>query len=103
MPSLPPVHRHKPTGAPRHTRDGERQAKRYYHTAHTQWLAQRQRVLIRDAYQCRDCGQWGNHVDHIDNNAHEDVTDDRLQTLCIVCHGRKTRSEQQEPPKWIKP
>jgi 5-methylcytosine-specific restriction endonuclease McrA len=94
MPSLPPTHKVRKTGAPKHTRDGERQARRYYHTAHPQWLAQRQRILLRDSYQCRHCGQWGNHVDHIDNDAHKDVSDDRLQTLCLECHGRKTRAEQ---------
>lgn len=101
MPELPPSHKPKPSGARKHTKDGERQKTRYYHTAHAQWLAQRQRILIRDSYRCNHCGKWGNHVDHIDNDAHRDVADDRLQVLCIECHGRKTRAEQGEL-KWTR-
>jgi 5-methylcytosine-specific restriction protein A len=71
----------------------------HYRTA--DWAVRRQRILVRDAYTCCVCrtvvvGRDA-HVDHIipledfgtDNDAN-------LQTLCVSCHGAKTRREQQQ-------
>ncbi|MEI7479237.1 MAG: HNH endonuclease signature motif containing protein, partial [Actinomycetes bacterium] len=60
----------------------------------------RQRILIRDAFTCRQCGQVIDgkraHVDHIipleDGGTDDDAN---LQTLCDADHGRKTREEQR--------
>ena len=71
-----------------------RQATRYLNTGSRAWRIQRERVLARDMYQCRVCSKFGDHVDHIDNDAWRDVPDDRLQTLCHECHSRKTAIEQ---------
>ena len=60
----------------------------------------RQRVLVRDAWACQQCGRVcadkrEAHVDHITPKAQggQDVMEN-LRTLCIRCHGRKTRQEQ---------
>ena len=65
------------------------------------WAATRQRVLLRDNYQCRLCrrvvgGESGDsHVDHIVPRRLLDTNDESaLQTLCARCHGKKTAEEQ---------
>ena len=65
------------------------------------WAETRKRVLIRDNYQCRVCGRVVGgesgeaHVDHIVPKRILDTTDESaLQTLCAVCHGRKTAAER---------
>lgn len=93
MPNLPPKHKPRPSGAPVHKRDNDRQKMRFLNTGSVRWAAQRARVLERDMFNCRSCGKWGNQVDHIHNNAHEDVSDDQLQTLCHKCHSAKTMTE----------
>lgn len=69
-----------------HSRNGKRQG------------GLRQRVLIRDNYQCRECGVVvsGNeaHADHVtphngDRRLFLDINN--IITLCERCHGRKTR------------
>jgi 5-methylcytosine-specific restriction protein A len=59
----------------------------------------RQRVLVRDAWACQQCGRVcadkrEAHVDHITPKAQggQDVMEN-LRTLCIRCHGRKTAKE----------
>lgn len=66
------------------------------------WYALRQRVLVRDAWQCQECrrvcaDKREAHVDHIVPKAQggQDVLEN-LRTLCIRCHGRKTRQEQNQ-------
>jgi 5-methylcytosine-specific restriction endonuclease McrA len=58
-------------------------------------------VLTRDAWQCRECGRVCSdkreaHADHIiriaDGGGRYDLANG--QTLCVRCHGRKTRAEQ---------
>jgi 5-methylcytosine-specific restriction endonuclease McrA len=63
------------------------------------WYALRQRVLVRDAWACQECGRVcadkrEAHVDHITPKAQggQDVMEN-LRTLCVRCHGRKTRQE----------
>lgn len=98
MPSLPAKHarlrgprQHHPKGeAP-----ADRQRKRAMHTGSTQWQAIRRDVLLRDMYRCQCCGQYGNHVDHIDGDSWNNPADgSNWQTLCQPCHARKTATEQ---------
>lgn len=66
----------------------------------TDWQSRRLRILVRDSYACRDCGELCHgkdaHVDHVkpleDGGTDHD---DNLATRCSSCHGRKTRSEQR--------
>lgn len=61
------------------------------------WEAIRRRVLIRDNYQCRNCGRvCGDpkeaHIDHITPRRLTQSDDAAgLQVLCSSCHTRKTR------------
>lgn len=87
-----------PRWRPPHQR-GLRPAKERAHYISADWIARRQRILVRDAFICRSCGVVCHgkdaHVDHI--VPLEDGGDDHssnLQTLCASCHGRKTRGEQ---------
>ena len=93
MPDLPATHVHAKSGARRHLLDDSRQTKRHLNTGSKAWRAQRRRVLERDQYVCQHCQRWGNHVDHINNDAHIDVPDEALQTLCRECHSSKTIKE----------
>lgn len=68
----------------------------------------RDKALLRDGYRCVNCGmtdtehrlKWGCSitVDHIDGNGRFSINKNHslsnLQTLCLVCHGKKDR-----PPK----
>jgi 5-methylcytosine-specific restriction endonuclease McrA len=77
-----------------------RPSKERAHYTSADWRARRLRLLIRDAYTCRDCGRVTHgsaaHVDHItpleDGGTDNDAN---LETLCEACHGRKTRDEQR--------
>lgn len=79
----------------RHTHTKERA---HYLTA--DWRAKRQRILLRDAYVCRDCGRVTSgqaaHVDHVVplEDGGTDA-DENLACRCSACHGRKTRAEQR--------
>lgn len=70
-----------------------RQKRRGLHTYSPEWLRLRETVLQRDAYTCASCAGYGNHVDHINNNSH-DNRECNLQTLCQRCHSAKTAAEQ---------
>lgn len=79
---------------------GIKPAKETAHYRTSDWAGRRMRILIRDAFTCRSCSLVvagrDAHVDHI--VPLEDGGGDRdsnLQTLCIGCHGRKTRGEQR--------
>lgn len=70
----------------------------HYRTA--DWRARRRRVLVRDAFTCQACARVVDgksaHVDHrlpLEEGGTD--ADRNLQTLCISCHGLKTRSEQR--------
>lgn len=97
MPKAAKIHRPHVTRAPKHNPRGKdatnRQRKRAHHTGSKAWRQQRARVLIRDLFVCKACGHYGDQVDHIHNNALQDVTDDQLQTLCLPCHSSKTMTE----------
>ena len=49
--------------------------------------------MVRDAYRCADCGGYGDQVDHIDNNSHNNDPGN-LATMCQPCHARKSATEQ---------
>ena len=96
---------HKPARLPSRTRRDESArpsaaARGYCDRAHRAW---RQAVLTRDAWQCRSCGRVCSdhreaHADHIvpvsQGGERYDVANG--QCLCVRCHGRKTRDEQED-------
>ncbi len=101
MPQRIPCHRPLRLRASRLQRDESTRpnaaARGYCSVAHKKW---RQAVLTRDAWQCQHCGRVAQRMaqaDHIvpisKGGARYDVANG--QTLCIKCHGRKTREEQQ--------
>jgi hypothetical protein len=74
----------------------------------TNWIKRdfnglRDKVLLRDNYQCVKCGmtrlkhleKWGTdiNVDHIDRNRKNNIMEN-LQTLCLHCHGKKDNSAE---------
>ena len=64
-----------------------------------EWQERRLEVLARDRYRCQQCNARVTRsapVDHIvPKRAGGSDDHDNLQTLCINCHSRKTRKEQQ--------
>lgn len=92
MPKSPPIHKPKRAKTPRHMATGNRQRRRAMHTGSKAWRLLRLQILQRDAYLCRTCQQFGDQVDHIDGDSHNN--DPRnLQTLCVRCHSAKTMRE----------
>lgn len=65
-----------------------------------QWPALRLKILTRDNWQCRLCGRLCQdageaQVDHrVRKGLGGDDSETNLWTLCIRCHGKKSRSEQ---------
>lgn len=63
------------------------------------WFAIRRMVLLRDAYSCKSCGRVCSEkqeaqIDHIVPKRSGGTNDiSNLQTLCLRCHGRKSREE----------
>jgi len=87
-----------PRWKPTHAR--VKPAKEHAHYCTSDWAARRQRILVRDAYACRVCDEIvagkAAHVDHripLEDGGTDD--DANLQTLCVRCHGAKTREEQR--------
>lgn len=70
-----------------------RQTRRGLHTGSKAWRIIRGLVLDRDRYKCKACGKFGDQVDHIDNDSHNNDIGN-LQTLCLACHSSKTSAEQ---------
>lgn len=97
MPRSAPTFRPRRTAAPRHNPRGagerNRQQTRAMHTGSKAWRQLREQILQRDGCTCAGCGCYGDQVDHVDGDSHNNDMRN-LQTLCIVCHGRKTREEQ---------
>lgn len=91
MPIAPPTHKRKAAGK-RHGEITNRQATRALNTGSKAWRYLRQDILIRDLYTCADCGKYGNQVDHIDNDSHNNDPAN-LACRCASCHSRKTASE----------
>ena len=100
MPTRIPIHRPLRLVSRRKRDDTARPsaaARGYCDKAHRAW---RQAVLTRDAWTCRDCGRvcsdrkeaQADHVRPISKGGERyDLANG--QTLCIVCHGRKTARE----------
>jgi 5-methylcytosine-specific restriction protein A len=63
------------------------------------WAIRRKAVLVRDAYRCQECGivcvelAQVDHIIPLEDGGSDDMAN--LQTLCVACHGRKTRREQR--------
>lgn len=91
MPVSPPTHRARAPGKV-HGQIHNRQARRALHTDSKAWKAIRRRILARDLYLCRRCGKYGDQVDHVDGDSHNN-DEGNLQTLCRHCHSRKTAAE----------
>lgn len=78
---------------------GVRPAKEVAHYRTADWLARRQRILVRDANTCRDCSMVvagkDAHVDHIvPLELGGTDADENLCCRCASCHGRKTAAER---------
>lgn len=77
-----------------------RETKEAAHYQTSDWRARRQRIMLRDAFRCRDCGivvaGKNCHVDHV-IPLEEGGTDEdgNLVVRCARCHGRKTIGEQR--------
>lgn len=97
MPRRAPTFAPRAVKAPKHNPRGnearERQQRRAMHTGSKAWRQLRMQILARDGFTCAACGCYGDQVDHRDGNSHNN-DHDNLQTLCINCHSRKTRQEQ---------
>lgn len=70
---------------------------RGYSGLHPKW---RNLILHRDKHQCQECGEPGNVADHIIpkrtfTNPIDAFTLENGQTLCLSCHGKKSRREQR--------
>lgn len=64
------------------------------------WQALRETVLLRDQYQCRQCGRVVlpsdaecDHIVPLADGGADDV--ENLQTLCKDCHSKKSVSENR--------
>ena len=61
------------------------------------WQKLRIKILKRDGYQCRLCGDDAREVDHIKPKANGGTDDeDNLQALCVACHRVKTAKESNK-------
>jgi len=92
---------HRPKGRPRNRSLRPTSHQRGY--GGRAWQALRRQALIRDNWQCRQCGKivdsrWDGQVDHIrpKRQGGEDRLDN-LQVLCLRCHARKTRIDSEGP------
>ena len=95
MPTRSPIHQPThPTGRVRLVRPGQNS-----HYTSARWRRLRMMVLRRQ-HGCADCGavtQANFHVDHkVKRSQGGRDTLENLQVLCPSCHGRKTRTEQDD-------
>ena len=68
------------------------------------WQDTRKRILIRDMYQCQECGtivgirKYDAHVDHKIAHKGDDLlfwNEDNMQTLCHSCHNSDKQREER--------
>ena len=68
------------------------------HLQHPKWKAKRQKILIRDGFCCKKCGEKNNlnvhHIHYIENNLPWQVPDDFLVVLCRECHIKEHEGKQ---------
>ena len=83
---------------PPRPRRRETKERAHYRTA--EWRAKRMRVLVRDAFACKDCGLVVSdreaHADHViplEEGGSDD--DSNIVCRCVRCHSRKTIGEQR--------
>lgn len=81
-------------------RPKRRVTKERAHYKSAEWKAKRIRVLLRDAFTCKDCGRVVSdqqaHADHeipLEDGGSDDETN--IVCRCSSCHGRKTVAEQR--------
>jgi 5-methylcytosine-specific restriction protein A len=109
MPQRIPCHRPLRLRASRPQRDESNRpnaaARGYCSVA---WRRLRQAALIRDAWQCQDCGRLCTdkreaQVDHVVPKSKGGADElGNLRTLCIRCHARKTNAERARPHSgWV--
>jgi 5-methylcytosine-specific restriction protein A len=64
------------------------------------WMRIRHAVLLRDSYQCKQCGRVSksNEVDHINplERGGDGENMGNLQTLCKTCHDLKSKAEAKQ-------
>lgn len=53
--------------------------------ARKDWKSIRMRVLIRDSFTCRECGEEANEVDHISYESFGDESMSDLEAVCSDC------------------
>jgi hypothetical protein len=98
MPKAPATYQRIPR-AEQESRWASRQAARRGAYQTPGWKWRRKQVLQRDRWRCRICGRPVDkyaQVDHVVPAIEPDDVNcdtDKLQTLCLECHSRKTRLE----------
>jgi 5-methylcytosine-specific restriction endonuclease McrA len=96
MPKAPPIHRQAAPQVRKHNPRGkapaDRQRTRAMHTGSKGWRLLRLSVLQRDGYTCAVCGKYGDQVDHVDGDSHNNQPEN-LQVLCRRDHSAKTMRE----------
>ncbi|KHE73162.1 HNH endonuclease [Halobacillus sp. BBL2006] len=82
-----------------------KEQKRKFYKSHA-WQEVRQRVLIRDNYECQECKRQGkvytdyhdpnkhkrldvDHIKEIYTHPHLALNEDNCETLCVRCHNDK--------------
>ena len=70
------------------------------------WKRLRLMILDRDNWRCRECGRYGNEVDHIQplQRGGDLYAESNLECLCKSCHLVKTATENGRLPaltEWV--
>ena len=88
-----PQHRaYTPSAMVHAPKEQSRPRRRALHTGSKAWLTLRAGVLADELYVCRQCGRYGDHVDHIDGDATNNSRGN-LAVMCRSCHASKTAKE----------
>lgn len=93
MPTRAKSHRPYIPGARIHEKpEPSRQKRRALHTGSKAWRLIRERVLAEELYRCRQCGQYGDQVDHVNGDPGNNDRSN-LAVMCRACHSIKTAKE----------